>query len=939
MRGNYPRHQFSSLRERLVDSNARSIYVNAHPKKSRVKLDLKSIFSLSQLDLDSSFLEDFLFNPSFKIELSNTSKTYEKIYEKCVHIFRKNEASKNDLNIDPLGFGYPLLLIQAKKKKQLQLTPLFIWDATIKQSSSNISKFLLKTKWSSRVTVNPSLLRHIKSINQDGDEIEIEEAFKNSPEQFLQTINIMLIKLGNLKISKDFFKSPIEDLPEDLETAFKHENHLLINNGVLGLYSNSKEPIISDFIQLEEETISCHFKPKKDKNPTLFSGLELDHSQQGVIRSLSKRKNSIIHGPPGTGKSKTITAVLNYALSKGQNCLLVCEKKTAMDVIYKNLNELGLSDYAVKVTDVKKDRREVVNKARQIIEIEKKGGNDLFNRYGEEQKIDSPQSIENRIKTIKSTVGLISKIKEKLLHPIKGSNQSYSDMVLKVQTNELKQLTERLQLNPSSFTFSTKEWETIQLDIAFVNQHCNAHKNPFKTFYPFVNKELISPDKKLNFEILFLKTYDTYHENINLLISEWRLRGKKLSSFEIKYFDYVHSDNPKLKKLYRKFVVIKKKIANTKLFESTFLQQLDRLEPVLQLEEINRVLELIKLGLEDFDQLLPFHNYFHQRSEWRKKCLMGACKLENFEQVFYRWYLGNILEKNHRSTLDFNGFEEGYFDLVDDLKRVNQYYAKLAFTHAKKLRNEAVMSFERNNSISVEQFFSKRNTAKRNKLPLHKITKDPSKIFHHLFPIVIANPTSCSHLFPMEIGFFDFVVFDESSQLKIEETFPALLRGKIRVISGDSQQLPPSNYFKEVGGDENESEEDLNISSLLDYCKDSGFQNHYLDIHYRSNHPALIQFSNHAFYEKRLIPLPPVKKYTPIEWIPVNGLFVNRTNCQEAEAIVNYISTNVPDNQSLGVATFSQFQQNLILDLIFKRYIENPKFKKKMDGLGDQGFL
>ena len=126
MRGNRPRHQISALRERLVDNNARSIFVNAHPKKSRVKLDLKSISSLSQLDLNSSFLEDFLFSSSFKIELSNTSQTHEKIYKKCVHIFRKNEATKNDLNLDPLGFGYPLLLIRAKKKKQLQLTPLFV---------------------------------------------------------------------------------------------------------------------------------------------------------------------------------------------------------------------------------------------------------------------------------------------------------------------------------------------------------------------------------------------------------------------------------------------------------------------------------------------------------------------------------------------------------------------------------------------------------------------------------------------------------------------------------------------------------------------------------------------------------------------------------------------------------------------------------------------
>ena len=93
-----------------------------------------------------------------------------------------------------------------------------------------------------------------------------------------------------------------------------------------------------------------------------------------------------------------------------------------MDVIYvKNLIQLGLSDYAVRiVVDVKKDRRLIVNKARNIITLfEKKGGNDLFELSKREGKTESPQQIENRIKNVKSTVGLISKIKEKLLQPIK----------------------------------------------------------------------------------------------------------------------------------------------------------------------------------------------------------------------------------------------------------------------------------------------------------------------------------------------------------------------------------------------------------------------------------------------------------------------------------------------------------------------------------------
>ena len=36
--------------------------------------------------------------------------------KKTVHLFRKNEAYKNEFNLDPIGLGYPLLLIKPKNK-------------------------------------------------------------------------------------------------------------------------------------------------------------------------------------------------------------------------------------------------------------------------------------------------------------------------------------------------------------------------------------------------------------------------------------------------------------------------------------------------------------------------------------------------------------------------------------------------------------------------------------------------------------------------------------------------------------------------------------------------------------------------------------------------------------------------------------------------------
>ena len=932
--------KINKLRERLVDSNARSVFVNAHPKKSRIKIDLYSLGELCPNTKNQSLLHDFLFNPSFEINPDNELKINDRDHKKTVHLFRKNEAFKTEFNLDPIGFGYPLLLIKSKNKKQYQLTPLFIWDVSLTQSPIDPSVYSYKIKQSESVNLNPSLKRLLKR-HGDRDRIQVFEEIKNDPKQLIEGINAILEREGEQCISTDFFLKPLTPVPEVLDETFIHRNQKLVNNGVLGLFANSKEPIIADYFTLEEETIACHFRSIKDTNKTHFSGLSLDHSQQGVIRSLWNRKNTIIHGPPGTGKSKTITAVLNYALSKGQKCLLICEKKTAMEVIYQNLNDLGVSDYVVKITDIKKDRRAVVNKARDIIELEKKGNKNLFEiqSKGKEIFIEKQKEVEKRVKTVTATIGLISKIKKKLNLPMIDQGDSYSNMVLKTQTNELKKLSKILKLSTALYKFSTSEWNQISKDLDFLKQYLCQNPNPLKSFYPFIQKNLLEEEKELFFRDQLNALYEDHNEKLKDLIKDWKETVGKLNAYQIKYFNYIKSDNVQLQTLFDRYVYLKKNILRSPLFDTQFSHQIERLEPLSQLEKILEVLQLMKNDMGKFNAMIPYQKYISKLKATRKQCLNRGCEVEDFENLFHRWYMGNILDKNYITHLDFNGFEKGYFNLVEDLNKINQYYSAIANRNAKNAQRSAITSFKKNNPQRIEQFFSKRSSATRVKLPLHKITRDSSDIFHQLFPIVITNPGCCSYLFPMERGFFDFVVFDESSQLRIEDTFPALLRGKIIVVSGDTQQLPPSNYFRESDDSDDLSEKEESMTSLLEFCKTSSFQDHYLDIHYRSNHPDLIHFSNHAFYQKRLIPLPPQKKYTPIQFIAVNGLFVNRTTIKEAQAIVDHLSNKVASNESLGVATFSQSQQNLILDLILKRSITHSKFKAKIEALKENGFF
>ncbi|MDX1701477.1 MAG: AAA domain-containing protein, partial [Melioribacteraceae bacterium] len=185
--------------------------------------------------------------------------------------------------------------------------------------------------------------------------------------------------------------------------------------------------------------------------------------------------------------------------------------------------------------------------------------------------------------------------------------------------------------------------------------------------------------------------------------------------------------------------------------------------------------------------------------------------------------------------------------------------------------------------------------------------------------------------------------------------------GKQIVIAGDEHQMPPSNYFSKIFDgsidDEDDYEEDeqpvidrdnilLSCESLLDFATELKFNKRFLDFHYRSKHPYLIDFSNYAFYNQRLIPLPNKFDYTPIKHIQVNGTYSDHANEKEADAVLSILENNInklPNGKypSVGIATFNIAQRNLIKSRILERrkFEKYREFNDKIQELEEEGLF
>ena len=87
--------------------------------------------------------------------------------------------------------------------------------------------------------------------------------------------------------------------------------------------------------------------------------VEADSSQHTSILKVWQNRNLVIEGPPGTGKSQTITNMIAAALHQGKSVLFVSEKLAALEVVKRNLDIVGLGEFCLELHSHKTRKREV----------------------------------------------------------------------------------------------------------------------------------------------------------------------------------------------------------------------------------------------------------------------------------------------------------------------------------------------------------------------------------------------------------------------------------------------------------------------------------------------------------------------------------------------------------------------------------------------------
>ena len=108
-----------------------------------------------------------------------------------------------------------------------------------------------------------------------------------------------------------------------------------------------------------------------------------DSSQLEAIYEAVHDKTFILHGPPGTGKSQTITNIIANALYKGKRVLFVAEKMAALSVVQNRLAAIGLAPFCLEIHSNKTKKSTVISQLKETTEIIRRTPPEEFKKEAE----------------------------------------------------------------------------------------------------------------------------------------------------------------------------------------------------------------------------------------------------------------------------------------------------------------------------------------------------------------------------------------------------------------------------------------------------------------------------------------------------------------------------------------------------------------------------
>lgn len=903
--------------------------------KTNPNLYMGAIVKLRSFDLyDETRFEDIQKFLSRKKDVYKLNTDQDDIFDRLTTLYRHMNKDYKELGTYHLYLGYPYVEGIFKQDNFPIKAPLAYMPVKLER---NKKTYTLSFDAHKDIMINRDLLLAVSKAEKAG----IDQDMPDLNDLSMQTIERIILPFYEKHGLEIKHKKEISFMPykNELKDDFLRSHHAkfelkgYITFGRYQLYSSMLQKDMADIISnetynelleglIDEQDLYADEKPlhvalsrdKIDESKLTYIN-DLNFSQEKVIEMIDKHKKMVIWGPPGTGKSQTITSLIANQVLRGQNVCVVSEKKVALDVIYHRLG--GASTYTMFIDDAS-DKHKFYDQLNTFMSQhvpQRRHNNDVY-------------QIEEQIKDIDYHFNEAIKL---LYH-------------------------KQFQYKPLAYFYDRYLKDKEIKDDLMPKQVYHL----FKHYLGDVDFDQIEDVEKTFDKDKKLKAFMFYHKYLIKYRFFQKLETKISRSSFLQFNQFMKDLNHLHEKYDRAWILKKRRLTNQ------FLNQHQMtLEFMTQKNSIDK--RFLKTMIKDQKFSSEFASYIKELNKIKtnyEKLSENDLKfldMMTFDDMF-------VSKENPESyrTYMFNAYFTGF---LEDFKARHQKYLFIIDAYEKKM-DELKTLIDEKKHITQDSFemtlfshaldFSNTKRIMDIKRILESDKKPSVKAFFDLYQLELLShvkvwlltPEALSTIIPLKLNLFDLVIFDEASQMYVEKGIPAIYRAKKVVIAGDPKQLRPSSLgFGRIEEDDPFEEDEIlkhvtyDAKSLLDLARYK-YQEALLNYHYRSKYQELIEFSNHAFYDGKLMISPNVDdpKEPPISYIYVkDGMFLKRSNEKEADAIITLLKKvlkDKKDDESIGIITFNSNQRDLIMNKIdeelFKKSVHQKRLEKELFRSHDQ---
>ena len=773
-------------------------------------------------------------------------------------------------------------------------------------------------------------------------------------------------------LSFSLFDKSDEALVNDYEEIL---SDLALEGGDLSTAFNQ---LLADFLQKNPEPVGPQVEQEWDETETsdrlvAKSPIPLNSEQLQILNAVQKpnSKYLIVEGPPGTGKSHTITAIIFNAVLMGKSVLVLSDKKEALDVVEKNITET--------MNKVRFDK----SFQNPILRLGKTG-----NTYSQILSSTSMTDIRTHFRAVKKDVEAIDDTIEKssnsLKQDIELESLAYGEIDMQ-EILELFQLEDKFK--KGNFLFDIDEIMSndqggYDLD-TLRNGLVGFREIEENKLFAYVCKLLGESPESFDEYLSVLDALDIAVEAMNEVNAKFPLGTRILNSFTTfkqteltDYLDFLN-DYARCKKPIVGYAFSKGKLEQ---IDSQFVAKFSYTgttpsSELSSLRDVYNILASVKRSSDvmnsenstSFDYVALVHQLMTSTEllEWIEASydkFSDICEISELATVYPLTFRKLNLDLNKKGSLvgnklfnaeisDFNGqvrFVQLKQKLGEEFGRIPEVdYA------ARKKNIEQLVTTKVAHKLDgrvVNFYENSRNDAQTLRSIIRSKQKFPKEQFAQLseaFPCILAGIRDFAEYIPLHHQMFDVLIIDEASQVSLAQAFPALIRAKKVLILGDRKQFSnikanqarsdtnreylsrlEGSFKKHVSTDASQIVRlgKFNIkTSVLDFFEYISNYNMQLLKHFRG-YKEIISYSNKYFYRNslqvmkiRAKNIDEVIKFSYVNATPKDEVFPN-TNLAEVEFIIKELK-KLKDQKSalsVGIITPHTNQQKLLVQQISK---------------------